>query len=299
MVISIIIFTFSHFLGGFMNRNEVKERGTPDFPFELYKVDRAHPRYEMAMHWHGDTEFIRVISGGLTIILDNRHYMARAGDVFVVNPETMHGAIPRDSVYECIVFRLDFLRTGNSECDAFIDSLTGGSTLIDEQLPEGDARRAVIAMFDALRERGDGYRFRVIASLMTLLAAVREDGLYSSADERKNERDEKNVHKLKRAVAYIREKYNEEITLEDIAASTGFSTKYFCSFFRRMTDKTPIEYLNSYRIEKAARRLLSTDDSVTEIAYSTGFNDLSYFIKTFKAVKGTTPNAYRKTGKST
>lgn len=281
-----------------MSRNEVKERGTPDFPFELYHVDRAHPRYEMAMHWHGDTEFIRVISGELTIILDNRHYVATAGDVFIVNPETMHGAVPRDCVYDCIVFRLDFLRTGNAECDAFIDALTGGSTLIDEKIAVGEAQDSVLAMFSALSERGDGFRFRVIASLMALLAVVRERGLYSSAVERKSEREEKNVTKLKRAVTYIRERYNEEITLEDIASATGFSTKYFCSFFRRMTDKTPIEYLNVYRIEKAARRLLSTDDSVTDIAYSTGFNDLSYFIKTFKAVKGTTPNTYRKTRKS-
>ena len=100
--------------------------------------------------------------------------------------------------------------------------------------------------------------------------------------------------KLKRAIACIRERYSEQLSVDEIAASTGFSTKYFCAFFKRMTEKTPIEYLNIYRIEKAARRLLATDDSVTDIAYSTGFNDLSYFIKTFKALKGVTPNSYRK-----
>ncbi len=52
-----------------------------------------------------------------------------------------------------------------------------------------------------------------------------------------------------------------------------------------------------YRIEKAARALLGTDNSITEIAYSSGFNDLSYFIKTFSGLKKCTPGEYRKSGK--
>ena len=64
-----------------------------------------------------------------------------------------------------------------------------------------------------------------------------------------------------------------------------------------MTAKTPMEYLNSYRIEKAAAKLLSTDESVTDIAYSCGFNDLSYFIKVFRDFKGISPKQFRKPSK--
>ena len=61
-----------------------------------------------------------------------------------------------------------------------------------------------------------------------------------------------------------------------------------------MTTKTPIEYLTLYRIEKASGKLLKSDLSVTSIAFSSGFNDLSYFIKTFKQIKGITPSKFRK-----
>ena len=71
------------------------------------------------------------------------------------------------------------------------------------------------------------------------------------------------------------------------------SPKYFCAFFKNMTKKSPVEYLNSYRVERAARKLLNSDLSVTDIAFSCGFNDLSYFIKTFKAEKGVTPAKFR------
>ena len=71
------------------------------------------------------------------------------------------------------------------------------------------------------------------------------------------------------------------------------SPKYLGSFFKNMTGKTPIEYLNEYRIEKASHMLKYTDMQVTDIAYSCGFSDLSYFIKTFKNIKGITPGKFR------
>ena len=60
-----------------------------------------------------------------------------------------------------------------------------------------------------------------------------------------------------------------------------------------MTGKPPIEYLNEYRIEKAVRKLRLTNLSITDIAFSCGFSDLSYFIKTFKKTKGVSPGKYR------
>ena len=92
----------------------------------------------------------------------------------------------------------------------------------------------------------------------------------------------------------MRSNYDSQITLDDMAEAAGMSPKYFCYFFKEMTAKTPIEYLNLYRIEKASRKLINSDTSVTDIAYSCGFNDLSYFIKTFKHIKGKTPAKFRK-----
>ena len=67
------------------------------------------------------------------------------------------------------------------------------------------------------------------------------------------------------------------------------------ALIKEKTGKTPVEYLNGYRIEKASQLLLNSDQSVTEIAFSCGFNDLSYFIKTFKSQKGISPAKFRKT----
>ena len=59
-----------------------------------------------------------------------------------------------------------------------------------------------------------------------------------------------------------------------------------------MTHRTPIDYLNYYRIEQACFKLATSNDSIAEIGMSCGFNDESYFIKTFKKYKGVTPKKY-------
>ena len=93
-------------------------------------------------------------------------------------------------------------------------------------------------------------------------------------------------------IATIEDHYDECITLDDLARAAGMNSKYFCRYFREMTHRTPIDYLNYYRIEQACFKLATTNDSIAEIGMSCGFNDESYFIKTFKKYKGVTPKKY-------
>ena len=90
----------------------------------------------------------------------------------------------------------------------------------------------------------------------------------------------------------IESQYDQPLTLSMMAAAAGMSSKYFCRFFAVMTHRKPMDYLNHYRIERACYELSSSDATVTDVAYSCGFNDLSYFIKTFKKYKGMTPGSY-------
>ena len=99
---------------------------------------------------------------------------------------------------------------------------------------------------------------------------------------------------FKRVIGYIEENYASRIMLADLAKTAGMTPKYFCSFFYSMTRKTPIEYVNSYRIERACEQLITSDTSITDIGLNCGFNEISYFIKTFRRHVGTTPHQYRK-----
>lgn len=283
-----------------MSYNELKQHGTEDFPIELYHIDSSDARYEMSSHWHGEIEIIRVLDGVLNIRLNNNTYRAKKGDVIFVNSETVHGAVPENCVYECIDFHLDFLPASDGGSRYFVDSLINHEYLINEYCtPEQkEYCSAVNALFECMKNKSSGYKFKVIGALYSLFGTIIDMHLYSQSSGAASISADKNVPKLKNVLFFIRNNYDSPITLSDMAEAAGMSPKYFCYFFKDMTAKSPIEYLTGYRIEKASRKLLNSDLSVTDIAFSCGFNDLSYFIKTFKAIKGITPNRYRKSEQS-
>lgn len=277
-----------------MSYNELEERGTADFPVELYCVDSHHERYEMAAHWHSELEIMRVIDGELTVMLNNKAYNVKKGDIVFVNPETVHSAVPSNCTYECAVLNPEILNATNYSCKFFIESVQSCEIMISEY-HSGNSELKEVAddFFEALKKKSSGYKFTAVGALYRLFGVLVDAHLYRRMSGHEITED-KNVPKLKKVLTYIRSNYDKQITLEDMAAEIGVSPKYFCYFFKSMTGRSPIEYLNKYRIESAARLLFSTDLSVTDIAYMSGFNDLSYFIKMFKRVKNVTPTKFRK-----
>lgn len=274
--------------------NELKQHGRDDFPFALYRVDRHHPKYEMAFHWHSNLELIRVLEGELSLTLDNRNFTLTTGDVALVNSETVHGAIPKDCRYDCIVFNLAFLKTSNRACDDFIENLLSHSSFLTETPQDERVKELINGIFRELGKERTVAPFKAIGLFHELLGEMQEKKLFTSHLPPSSERDEKKVVKLKMVLKYIRENFANDITLDDMSAVAGFSRNYFCKFFKDVTGTTPVNYLMAYRIERAARKLLGTDTSITQIAFDCGFNDLSYFIKTFKTFKHTSPKDYRK-----
>lgn len=274
--------------------NELKQHGRDDFPFELYQVTADHPKYEMAFHWHTNLELIWVKTGELTLTLDNRTLLLQKGEIAIVNSEVVHGAAPQNCVYECIVFNLAFLKTGNTACDAFLDDLLSHNAYLHEKPTDETALALIRNLFLEISLNQVGTEFKVLGLFHSFLGEMQQKNQFTAYLPPTNGHDEKKVVKLKMVLKYIRENFAKDITLEDMSAIAGFSSKYFCKFFKDMTGTTPINYLLTYRIERAARKLLGSDLSVTQIAFDCGFNDLSYFIKTFKAFKHTSPKEYRK-----
>lgn len=281
-----------------MSFNELKQRGSIDFPIELYRLNKSHESYEMIPHWHKECEIIHVLRGELSVKLNNNVYILLPGDTVFVNSETIHSAIPKDSEYECIVFSAEsFISFSNNNLSLF-PGFPLPSIVINEFLPckyEG-IRSAVRSLFESLYDLNNtpGKRFFVTAYIYNLYGEIIKSGLCSFYDRVNSLNNEKNVVTLKKVLQFIQKEYENKITLEDLSRVAQMSPKYFCAFFKEMTRQTPFEYINSYRTDAASKLLLSTDKSITDIAFSCGFNDLSYFIKTFKNYKGITPKAYRK-----
>ncbi|MBR3450759.1 MAG: helix-turn-helix transcriptional regulator [Bacteroidales bacterium] len=103
-------------------------------------------------------------------------------------------------------------------------------------------------------------------------------------------RESRRVNKVKE---YIAQHYTEEIKLDDLAGLVAMSPSAFSRFFKQYTGRGPVDYIIDVRMGVAARMLVDTTTSVSEICYACGFNNLSNFNRTFKARRGYTPRDFR------
>lgn len=105
--------------------------------------------------------------------------------------------------------------------------------------------------------------------------------------------------RIQKVQQYINQHYQEEIRLTQLAELIHMSTSSFSRFFKLRTGKTLSEYLTDIRIGYAARMLVDTQQSIAEICYGCGFNNLSNFNRLFKKKKHCTPKEFKETYKKT
>jgi len=98
---------------------------------------------------------------------------------------------------------------------------------------------------------------------------------------------------IEEARRYIDAHYREGLTMPGVARAVHLSPSHFSVLFSRETGSTFTEYVRRTRIERAKRRLLETPATITEIAFSVGFNSLTHFNHVFKALEGMAPSLYR------
>lgn len=103
--------------------------------------------------------------------------------------------------------------------------------------------------------------------------------------------------KLEKALSLIRTHYGESISLEDAASVCGMSKYYYSRLFKSVTGYTFTEYLNRVRIEAAKEMLRQDRYNISEICYTVGYSDLSYFSKMFKRIERQSPSDYRRAAK--
>lgn len=97
-----------------------------------------------------------------------------------------------------------------------------------------------------------------------------------------------------RVMAYLVEHFRGDITLAQAAEVASLTPNAFCKYFKTLTRKTFVEMVVSYRLQYATQQLASTSKPVAEICYASGFRDVSYFNKTFKAQLHRSPLQYRR-----
>ena len=99
--------------------------------------------------------------------------------------------------------------------------------------------------------------------------------------------------RINRIVQFVEKNYNRKISLEDVGEQVGMSASSVSRFFKKRTRHNFWDYLNGFRIDRAAQMMIETEHTISEISYACGFNNISNFNRVFRDRIGTTPSDYR------
>ena len=250
-------------------------------------------------HFHAFYEIFYLKTGNCIYYVNNNKYHLTAGDVFIVTPGDSHhtsyeGLVPceRIVVYcEPSVIPEPFL----DRHESIRNNLQSSSKVIVVK----NGKPQLESILDRMMEENnlpDEYTYEIMTCLMQeLLLCLKRNGIfvYEKIKSRKDFSTD-----IEDAIHYIALNYALPITLVEVAEKVNLSPTYLSKKFKKVTGMTFIEYLNYIRLKQASQALLTTDNSITEIAVDCGFNSSNYFKDLFRKVNGVSPRTFRKQSKT-
>ncbi len=250
----------------------------------VMREHHCHPYFELAYVEHGSCRYF----------IDDTMYDLHDGDFLLIPPQVLH--FTRYLFGSCLRCGVYFRREDLS--GELISHLEGGEAFLSQmriwQAPS-DCRREIgrLTARMAEEERSPDERSALmlrlrLQELLLLCSRVCHLLADNPADIHTTDRQ------VLSAARFINEHFRQQISASDIAAASGFSPNYLSRKFREAAGIGVHDYLVFIRLRSAAFELLSTDDSVTDIALRSGFSDSNYFKDAFKKKYGVTPREYRK-----
>lgn len=276
---------------------ETKKHGSYGYTFEEYNISSPYARQLATNHWHMETEIIYVIKGTLNITINGKSFQGEKGSVFVINSSEMHeiSGVTAPLKYYAFVFdfnMLSFKTRDISELN-FIEPIINGKIQFHACIEPSQNTIKLLQYIHTINQKSlKAYTLSTKAALLQFFSILIEEKQYSLC-EKVSQHTEKDLL-LKEIVQYINDNYSNELSLMQISKHFNMSHKYFCRFFKNNFNKTFITYLNDVRMEKAINLLENKNLSITEVALSCGFCNMSYFARTFKKTVGCTPREYKK-----
>lgn len=282
------------------DQRELVEHGTVAFPVACYHDDLSV--YEVPWHWHEELEAVVIERGQTLVAAGNEKYIIREGEGFVINSGILHGCWDWEAsgcLYHSLVFhpRLVGGSLDSVFYQSYVQPLTQNHTLeclhLKPETPwQKEALQAIEAAWQAGFREPYGYEFRMRSALSELVLLLQKNVPNTRRDPgTKTLRD---GERIKLMLQYIHDHCGEELNTAAIARAAAVSESECLRCFRTTIGTTPIRYVRQYRIQRAAELLTTTEERISDIAVQCGFQDVSYFVKTFRELKGCAPGAFRK-----
>ena len=258
------------------------------------------------VHKHTFIELVYVISGNATHLVDDRTFPATKGDLFIINYNTPHAFFRKDDTDEPFIV-YDLLFTPGFLDTSLLDNVRfesiNSSFLFYSLFPKtqkgpdvhisGSSYNSFGDLFSKIYQeftyRENGYLDMIRAYVVELIIKIFRKMSTVAHPEIVN----RQTQIVDITLDYLRQNYQKQLSLDDLAAQVFLSKDYFARLFRETTGMPISALLQQIRIDEACKLLTGTDARIEDISADCGFHDIQYFYRIFKKVTGMTPRQYR------
>ena len=291
---------------------EKQSHGTHLFPCAYYHFCNPSLRLRVRHHWHEEVEIVYLHHGSFKLDINMEPYGTDRECFLFINSGELHSlrSLSMEFDEQAVVFSPSMLlfQDYDSIDESILLPLTQNKLtfprFLDQTSPFFSAFRScyqqISHIFSQSKETlitGEQIltddvisQLQIKAGILQLIGILMEAGLMCQSPRTESQK----ITAIKTVLSYITDHYHEKLYVQDLASQVNMNEQYFCRFFKRSIGKTPIDYINDYRLNKVIRLLETGDAQITEICLECGFNNMGNFQRLVKRKTGITPLQYRK-----
>lgn len=237
---------------------------------------------ETLMCINNNLRLLYFVYSDATIKVNTKEIDIKAGEIAIVPPDSLYRirAKNEQAMYHSIIIDRNFCES----LDFKMNEFNILKPIVDEEV-----KNHFEQMLLDYKIHKDLYKIKVLSESLLVLKRLYE----LSAENYENILTVAEINKLnivKKTIAHIEQNFNKNILIDDLSDITKTEKSYFSRAFKEITGTTPIEYINRYRCKKANAMLEFDDKSVSDVAKLCGFDNSSYFTRTYKKYIGSLPS---------
>ncbi|MFR7376338.1 MAG: helix-turn-helix domain-containing protein [Oliverpabstia sp.] len=280
---------------------EKQSHGTRLFPCAYYHFCNPSHRLRVRHHWHEEVEIVYLHHGSFKLDINMEPYGTDRECFLFINSGELHSlrSLSMEFDEQAVVFSPSMLlfQDYDSIDESILLPLTQNKLtfprFLDQTSPFFSAFRSCYQQISHIFSRSKETlltgeqiltddvisQLQIKAGILQLIGILMEAGLMCQSPRTESQK----ITAIKTVLSYITDHYHEKLYVQDLASQVNMNEQYFCRFFKRSIGKTPIDYINDYRLNKVIRLLETGDAQITEICLECGFNNMGEFSATFQA----------------
>ena len=256
-------------------------------PFKVFLFEGGNGNYIREKHWHTSIEIFAVLEGHLEFFINKEEYPLKAGEQLIINSNEIH-SIHAAEKNKTVVLQIPLKQFENYfTAQRFIR--------FRSQDEESDTKLASLIkkLYKVYTARDIGYELRTMSLFYEIMYMLIKNYRLTEVHE-KEIRHSRRLDTLSKITTYMREHYNEDLKLSDLAATFGYSDAYLSRMFQKYAKVNYKTYLQDIRMAYAYRDLVNTDRTISQIALDNGFCSSRGFSGEFQKRYGILPSEMRK-----